>query len=204
MNKTTSTRTRWIQNGLFIGLMLALLFTDLGPWALGGMQQLLLKTGLKNAPAATTEIPATPTQATGSYPHQLALTTLDGQPVQLSDLKGKVVFLNQWATWCPPCRAEMPAIEKLYQSVDKNKVAFVMLSLDEDAQKARQFVADQGFTFPVYVPGGPLPDSFNAQVVPTTLILGPDGQLSQRIEGMTNFDTDDFRQYLVSLQATGK
>ena len=93
----------------------------------------------------------------------------------------------------------MPAIEKLYQSIDTSKVAFVMLSLDEDPQKVRQLVDQKKFTFPVYVPGSQLPEALTTQVIPTTLILDSNGQIAQRIEGMANYDTDEFRQYLLSL-----
>ena len=198
MSITTKKQTNWMQYAGFAGLILILFFTDLGTSVRGGIQQLLLKTGIKNAPTTSTSPTGGP-PTTGGYPHQLTLNTLDGKPVELSTLKGKVVFLNQWATWCPPCRAEMPAIEKLYQSVDKNKVAFVMLSLDEDPQKAAQLVQQKGFTFPVYVPAGPLPDAFASQAIPTTLILDTTGQIAQRIEGMANYETDEFRQYLTSL-----
>ncbi len=198
MNATTNKRTNWIQYVGFAGLILILFFTDLGTSILGGVQQLLLKTGIKDAPTARTS-PAGGPKTNADYPHQLTLNTLDGTPVELSTLKGKVIFLNQWATWCPPCRAEMPAIEKLYGSVDKSKVAFVMLSLDEDPQKARQLVKQKSYTFPVYVPAGPLPDAFASQAIPTTLILDTTGQIAQRIEGMANYDTDEFRQYLTSL-----
>ena len=157
---TPKKQTGWIQYVLLGVFILVLFFTDLGTTIRGGVQQLLLKTGIKDAPAMSEQkTPATQTQSAVGYP-QLRMTSLANESVELSDLKGKVVFLNQWATWCPPCRAEMPAIEKLYESVDKTKVAFVMLSLDEDPQKARQFVKQNNFTFPVYVPGGPMPEAF--------------------------------------------
>ncbi|MBO0939321.1 TlpA family protein disulfide reductase [Fibrella sp. HMF5335] len=204
MNATTKKQTNWVGYVGFAALILVLFFTDLGTSIRGGIQQLLLKTGLKDAPTTATSAPVGAQQPNADYPHQLTLNTLDGKPVALSSLKGKVVFLNQWATWCPPCRAEMPAIEKLYGSVDKNKVAFVMLSLDDAPQKAVRFVQEKGFTFPVYVPAGPMPDAFASQAIPTTLILGPDGQIAQRIEGMANYDTDEFRQYLTSLYTATK
>ena len=92
-------------------------------------QRALPATGLWKA-----EVPAvTPTAdmpvmlTGGAYPHRLPLVTLEGKALNLSDLKDKVVFVNRWARWCPPCRAEMPGIEALYQKIDKSKVAFVML-----------------------------------------------------------------------------
>lgn len=195
-------KKQWIQYSILAGLVFILMFTDLGKSIVGSLQGLLLKTGIKNAPTEV-ESKQLRNEASNRYPFSLALSTLDGKIVQLSDLKGKVVFLNQWATWCPPCRAEMPAIEELYNSVDKNKVAFVMLSLDEDPQQVREFVQRQGFTFPVYIPVGDLPAAFEAPAIPTTLILNPAGQIVQRIEGMANYDTNDFRNFLTNLASAG-
>ena len=60
------------------------------------------------------------------------IVDLNGKPYNLADFKGKKVFVNLWASWCPPCKAEIPSIEKLYSKVDKSKAAFVMLSLDNN------------------------------------------------------------------------
>lgn len=187
----------WLEYAAWAGLAGFLFFTDAGKSAIVGLQQMLLKTGLKNAPTEVVKIGGE-RMGTDAYP-QLALRSLDGDPVELSDLQGKVVFLNQWATWCPPCRAEMPAIQKLYESVDRSKIAFVMLSLDDSSQKARDFVQKESFTFPVYLPAAPLPPAFASEAIPMTLILDTQGQIVQRIEGIANYDTDDFRHYLVNL-----
>lgn len=177
--------------------------TGLHTQVIGQMQRLILATGLMNpsipetnSPEAVPRPDATRYSTTGS---SFTMTTLDGQPVALESLRGKVIFLNQWATWCPPCRAEMPAIEQLYQSMDKEKVAFVMLSLDDDPAKADRYVKQEEFSFPVYVPASPLPQEFISQAIPTTLILDTHGQIVHRIEGMANYNTDKFRQYLNSL-----
>ncbi len=188
----------WLEYALWAGLAGLLFFTDAGKRAIVGLQQLILKTGLKNAPTESGKI-ADENLSTDRYPYQVSLRTLDGNVVELSELQGKVVFLNQWATWCPPCRAEMPAIQKLYKSVDRSKIAFVMLSMDDSDQKARNFVQGKSFTFPVYLPAGPLPPAFASEAIPTTLILDPKGQIVQRIEGIANYDTDEFRHYLVNL-----
>lgn len=188
----------WLEYALWAGLAGFLFFTDAGKSSIVVLQELFLKTGLKNAPTESTEVDSKNASAVG-YPYQMSLRTLNGNEVQLSELRGKVVFLNQWATWCPPCRAEMPAIHKLYKSVDQNKITFVMLSLDDSDQKARDYVQKNSFDFPVYLPSGPLPPEFVSEAIPTTLILDPQGQIVQRIEGIANYDTDEFRQYLVNL-----
>ncbi|WP_247236539.1 TlpA disulfide reductase family protein [Telluribacter sp. SYSU D00476] len=167
---------------------------------IGHIQRLILATGLMNpALPETTEMEAANAAAYPQTGYPFTMSTLDGKTVTLESLRGKVVFLNQWATWCPPCRAEMPAIEKLYQSMDKDKVAFVMLSLDEDPAKAERYIRQAEFSFPVYVPASTIPPEFRSQAIPTTLILDPRGQLVHRIEGMANYDTDEFRQYLKDL-----
>ncbi len=199
MNKQ---KRAWLEYALWAGLAAFLFFTDAGKSTIVGLQQLILKTGLRNAPTETKIDEAAASSAYGGYPHDLSLRTLEGETIQLSELRGKVVFLNQWATWCPPCRAEMPAIEKLYKSVDKNKIAFVMLSLDDSEEKARNFVREKAFTFPVYQPAGPLPAAFASEAIPTTLILDSKGQIVQRIEGIANYDTDEFRRYLLSLSGS--
>ena len=192
---------QWLPLAIFALLML----TDLRSPVLGGIQRGLLATGfwIAEVPAPA---PALPVVLTGgaTYPHNLPLRTADGRAVNLSDLKGKVVFVNLWASWCPPCRAEMPGIEALYKKVDKSKVAFVMLSLDDDPAKAQRFFKSQGYTFPLYFRTGPLPAPFDSNSIPSTVILGPDGQVAARHDGMAEYDTPEFRAALEQLARSAR
>ena len=79
-------------------------------------------------------------EATVSLP-SFNLQDAGGNAVNLQSLKGKKVLVNIWATWCPPCRREMPSLEKLYEGLDRNKTAFVMLSVDDRFEKAIDYVA---------------------------------------------------------------
>lgn len=127
---------------------------------------------------------------------QFALQNAQGEAVNLQSFKGKKVFVNLWASWCPPCRAEMPSIERLSKQVDPEKVAFVMLSLDDDFSKAKSFVQKKNLDLPIYYPGENLPELFNVQGIPVTFIFDERGQLIRRIDGGEKYDTDKYRQLL--------
>jgi thiol-disulfide isomerase/thioredoxin len=143
-----------------------------------------------------TELPATK-QRPANY--NLALISLDGQPANLSNFRGKVVFLNLWATWCAPCVAEMPGIQRLYEQVDTSKVAFVMLSLDENVEKARRFIKRKAYTFPVYQLTGDVPEAYSTASIPTTFVIAADGRMVVRKEGMAQYDGEKFVSFLRTL-----
>ena len=124
------------------------------------------------------------------------MTDVNGNIIDLLSLKGKKVFVNLWATWCPPCRAEMPSIEKLYSTIDKGKVVFVMLSLDETFDKAKRFVKAKNMQAPVYYPAGNLPAMFNTGGIPATFIFNEKSELIKVNNGMEDYDTEEYRLLL--------
>jgi thiol-disulfide isomerase/thioredoxin len=193
---TRSTLTQWLPLALFALILLTPLRTPV----LGTLQRGLLATGLWRA-----DVPVTPAATPGvlmggaAYPHNLALTTPDGKAVNLRELQGKAVFVNLWASWCPPCVAELPGIQALYRKSDPARVAFVMISLDENPARARALLARKGYTFPVYFPAGPLPPPFDSNSIPSTVILAPDGQVAARHDGMADYDTPEFSAALNQL-----
>lgn len=190
-----------LRSWLPLALLALVMLTGLRPVVLGSVQRGLLAPGLWKTEVPATPLTVMPVVLTGgsTYPHNLPLVTLDGRAVNLSDLKGKVVFVNLWASWCPPCRAEMPALQRLYNRVDTARVAFVMVSLDENPARARRVVRQAGYTFPVFFLAAPLPKTFDTQSIPTTFVLTPDGTVAVRTEGMADYDTPEFRAYLQQL-----
>lgn len=175
--------------------------------AIGQVQRLLLATGIHRAELApppsdrnqeTTQVvhvPAQPPQGVDMH-----LQTLDGESVTLASLRGKVVFINIWATWCPPCIAEMPGIERLYQQLDPEKFAFVMLSVDQGGRRqVAPFIERKGYTFPVYLPAGPPPAELEGNSIPMTVILDKTGQVVARQEGMAEYDTPEVVAFLEGL-----
>ncbi len=122
----------------------------------------------------------------------------DGSITDLADLKGKKVFVNLWATWCPPCRAEIPSIEKLQSKLDKEKVVFVMISLDDNFELAKRFAKKSKLQLPVYYPAEPLPAIFNINGIPATFIFNEKGELIKSNNGMDNYNTNEYLQLLKS------
>jgi thiol-disulfide isomerase/thioredoxin len=180
---------------IFIGIFFLLKVTGLGSGISMLTQSALMKAGIMDVQ------PDESLSETQAFDYEFTLRDLEGKKVEMADLKGKVIFLNLWATWCGPCRVEMPSIQNLYNSVDKEKIAFVILSLDQDDQhkKVVQYIRDKQFTFPVYQPASPLPKLLRVNTIPTTFIIGPDGKVKSKKTGMANYDTDEMRGFLKGL-----
>jgi thiol-disulfide isomerase/thioredoxin len=178
---------------LWLGIPLVLYLTGLHTDVAAGVQRGLLATGLINP---RTESPATSIVKAN---YNLTLQALDGEKISMKNLKGKVIFLNMWASWCPPCVAEMPGIQKLYNRTDTAKVAFVMLTLDENLDKARRLVRRKEYTFPVYSVGSALPAVYATQSIPTTFVISRDGEIVMRHEGMADYNSPEFRAFLSKL-----
>ena len=115
---------------------------------------------------------------------------LDGAPQSLSRLRGKIVILNFWATWCPPCRAEMPALDALWKK-DKDKALAIMgVSLSEERQTVKDFVAKAGSSYPIFLdPSGELGGRFGVRSIPTTYVFDKDGQAIAGKIGGAEYDS---------------
>jgi len=126
--------------------------------------------------------------------------TLDGKTISVSELKGKVIFLNFWATWCLPCRVEMRSIQHLYDHFKSNpKIAFLCIS-NENAETVGNFVRKTKYSFPIYVTDGMLlPAIFNPQAFPVTYIISPQGQVVGQHVGANAWDSDASIQLLQGL-----
>lgn len=158
----------------------------------GYLQRALLMTGLANASGEADLVHGTPLSS------DFLLTDLDGQEMAFSELRGKTVFVNLWATWCGPCRAEMPSIASLYARTDSESVAFVMITRDDPAKQreVRQYLESNGFDFPVYWAKTRLPAELKSSAIPATFVLSPQGKVIYKHVGIANYDTDAFRQML--------
>lgn len=140
---------------------------------------------------ATAPAPQTTVTATSALPSAMIMDA-NNQTLNLSAYKGKKVFVNLWATWCGPCRAEIPSIERLAAKADKKKVAFVMLSLDDNFDKARAYARNNNMKLPIFYPAGELPALFNVEGIPTTFIFDENGVIIHQQTGSSDFDTNEF------------
>ncbi len=104
------------------------------------------------------------------------LTSLAGNPVRASDYAGRPVLVNAWATWCPPCRAEMPALHAFYQAHRAEGFELLAVNAGEGRSDVASFIAQQGFTFPVLLdPGTRVLGGLGIQSYPTSILIGRDG-----------------------------
>lgn len=111
-----------------------------------------------------------------------------GEKISLNDLKGKVVFINFWATWCRPCVEEMASINELKKKLKNEDIVFVMLNIEANLQKAKKFMTQRKLDLPVYVAGSSVPPSLFKNVVPTTLIYNKEGHLEANLQGMMDYN----------------
>jgi len=143
------------------------------------------------------EVPSFPSTTPAEY--DWTVQSLDGQDLKMADLKGKVVFLNFWATWCPPCVAEMPGIQQLHEKLKDGGVVFVCVS-NEETSKVSRFVKEKGFTFPIYTMHGAPPGVFKTRGIPATFILSPDGKIAYKHIGSAKWDDEKSIDFIKGLK----
>lgn len=125
----------------------------------------------------------------GNLPPDFKLTTLDGDTLTLSELKGKKVVLNFWATWCPPCKAEMPHMQNYYRnSAEEDNVEIVAVNLTSSENRGvkvvQEFIDSYGLTFKIPLDEtGVVGEEYQVFQIPTTYMLNTDGTISQIIKG---------------------
>ena len=129
--------------------------------------------------------PLTDNLTVGAVFPDIAMQQLDGGKVSIKQYRGKLLVLNAWATWCEPCRREMPNLQQLSDALDPERFAVIGLAQDEDDHLVREYLLDQKVTFTSYIdPVGELAaNQLGIQIFPYTLLIGPDGRFIQRIVG---------------------
>lgn len=198
MKKLTASK---IITWLLAGLLLLVLFN---PGTRVWMQQGLMKLGffkpnLENQTAPTAE--ANQADSLAIQP-TIIFTDKDNNEIDMSAQTGKVVFINFWATWCPPCIAEMPSIEKLYAKFKSNdSVVFIIADVDKRMENAQKFMTDNKINLPVHIPATNIPSSWLGNSIPTTIILNKKGEIAMRHEGMADYGRPEVIDFINGLLA---
>jgi peroxiredoxin len=121
--------------------------------------------------------------------HDFSLTTPGGGSFRLSEQRGKVVFINFWATWCPPCKEEMPSMERLFQRTRKDGLVMLAVSVDADPKVIPPFLKEQRFTFTVGLdPKMELANAYGVRALPATFIVDREGHLAAMAIGPRMWD----------------
>ncbi|UCD33304.1 MAG: TlpA family protein disulfide reductase [Desulfobacterales bacterium] len=139
----------------------------------------------------------TPLLEKGVPAPNVSLPGLDGKNVSLADFKGKVVLLNIWATWCAPCVAEMPSMEKLYQELKGEDFELLAISVDESgAEAVKPFVEKYKLGFPVLLDTkGEIKDLYQATGIPESFIIDKNGMIVDKIIGPRDWATSEAIRY---------
>lgn len=162
-------------------------------------QAAMLKTGALNADDEQAD-----QEDEEAFEFSFKAVTPDGKPLVMDSLKNKVVFFNIWATWCGPCRAEMPTIQELYSANKNPKIAFVLLSVDQGAgamKKVSDYLTKYQYNLPVYVHNTVPSGQLAVRGVPTTYIISKSGKIVRTEIGMRNYHTERFKKFLEKLAA---
>jgi thiol-disulfide isomerase/thioredoxin len=173
-------------NFLFIGVLLLIIFN---PSAKAWVLRQVMHTGLFSAEIEKQTTPAGAPSESTTFSYKGS----DGRVGSTADLNGKVVFINFWATWCPPCRAEMPDLNELVKKFENDeRIVFLFINEDNDIAKAEAYLRSNKFDIPLMESAGNIPPGIYSGTLPTTVILNKEGKVVFRNEGLAKYNTTKF------------
>ena len=182
--KTPNKKT--LQNIAFALFIALLLFSPLGTFVKIQLNRLIAFSPKTIAVQDQKEL--------SSYQWQLVDAT--GKIVSLQEYKGKMIFINFWATWCPPCIAEMPSMQKLYDDY-KNKIVFLFVTTDS-FEKANKFSTKEGLSLPIYQSVSNPPLELESSTIPATYLIDKQGNVVTAKIGAADWNSESFREKLDS------
>ena len=183
------------KRGLSILFYALLIIFIVSPSAKSWLLEQLISIGLFNASIGKTE-------SLNKISANIDFTYLDGEgnKLTIASLKGKIVIINFWASWCPPCRAEMPSLEGLYKKLrGDDRFVFLFINEDENKTKSAVYLDKNNFIIPVYSRSGEISSAVFSGTLPTTIVLDKSLKVVFKYEGMAGYNTDKFIQQLKEL-----
>lgn len=183
-----------IVNAVFIALFLVILFV---PSAKAFLIQGLMEIGLFKPKTERIASETASADLSG-----IKFEDRNGKIIDLGSLKGKVIFINFWATWCPPCLAEMPSINKFYEQYKSDKdVVFIMVDADSNLAKSEKYMEDRSYKMPVYSVASNIPETLFKGSLPTTIVFDKQGRLSYNESGAANYASSKFIAFIEQLKS---
>lgn len=182
-----------ISDVIFIVFIIAML-TPSGRLAIGGFVNRVKAMVIQ--PSVTSEKDAVQLKETD---YNWEFKDISGNTINLSDYKNKVIFMNFWATWCPPCVGEMPAIQDLYDTYkNDNRIQFLMLTNDKP-EKIKEFIKKRDFSFPVFTYKFRPPKVLESQVIPTTFVISKKGKIMVKETGASKWNGKKSKELISKL-----
>ena len=194
--KPPSKKLQYIKkNALTIFMVVAVGILIISPDAKSFVLRQLMTTGIFNA-----SIDKKDADTTNLTNTDFTFTDGNGSVQNTSSLRGKVVFINFWASWCPPCRAEFPSIETLYTKFKDNPdVFFLTINEDSDLATAKAYLTNENFSIPFYKSNGNVPGEIYSGALPTTVVLDKTGKIRFHHTGFANYASDKFVKQIEEL-----
>lgn len=187
----------WIKknwSNVFLGVFFLVLLVS--PDAKAWLMRQVVSTGILNSKIEEKAV----ANNVAPISENFSLIDEKGEIINTSDLKGKVVFINFWASWCPPCRAEFPSIQKFYDKFKDNKnLVFLTVNMDEQADAGKKYLKKENFSVPFLVPNGNVPSEYFSGSLPTTVVLDKTGQIRLHHAGMSDYSKDSFYEEINQL-----
>ncbi|MCY0977241.1 TlpA disulfide reductase family protein [Chryseobacterium wangxinyae] len=182
---------------LFVGIFILLLVS---PDAKAWLMRQIISTGLLNSKIEKKSVGKPLEEMNPSISESFTVKDENGKIINVSGLKGKVVFINFWASWCPPCRAEFPSIQKFFEKYrSRDELVFLTVNLDEDLDAGKMYLEKEKFTVPFLFPNGNIPKVYFNGSLPTTVILDKTGKIRLHHAGMADYSKDSFYEEIDKL-----
>ncbi len=181
-----------ILNGLFVAVLLVFIFV---PAAKSIVLQGLMQIGFLKPNVPQVQKPISTDLSS------IKFKDAKGVEINLAELNGKVVFINFWATWCPPCLAEMPSVNMLHQKFSSDKdIVFIMVDADGNFEKSLSYMDKRHYKMPVYHMASSIPENLYKGSLPTTIVFDKKGRLSFHEEGAANYASQKFIDFINQLK----
>ena len=181
-----------VLNAVYIGAILLLFFN---PWAKAMLIRALMFVGLFQPDITLVAKPSSIQRLP-----DVTFSNKDSKTLHLADQQGKVIFVNFWATWCPPCLAEMPGINQLYNQFKGNlNVVFVTVDVDQQLTKSGAFLKKHNWNLPLYQAVSKLPQALSSESIPFTIIFDRHGKIVYRHEGTADYSSDKMVEFIQTL-----